>query len=161
MLTEKLQKLVEDLSVKLKARGWKLVTAESCTGGGLGFWLTSIPGSSEWFDRGYITYSNNAKIEMLGISFHLLERYGAVSEQVVVEMAENALAQSSVHASIAITGIAGPDGGTSEKPVGYTWIAVAGSGLKTHSECHVFPGDRAWIREQAIFRAIHQLFLMI
>lgn len=161
MLSKKLGKLVEELSHKLKAKGWKLVTAESCTGGGLGFWLTSVPGSSEWYDRGYITYSNDAKIEMLGISFYILEKFGAVSEQAVVEMAENALSQSSAHASIAITGIAGPGGGTAEKPVGYTWIAVAGSGLKTHSECHVFPGDRAWIREQAIFRAIHQLFLMI
>src|SRR3990167_5136864 len=113
-----LEPLAKELGTTLKPRGLLLATAESCTGGGLSYWITSVPGSSDWYERGFVTYSNAAKIEMLGVRSATLEKFGAVSEEIAREMALGALAHSKANVSIAVTGIAGPDGGTPDKPVG-------------------------------------------
>jgi nicotinamide-nucleotide amidase len=142
--------LVLAIAEALNQRRWKLVTAESCTGGGLAYELTSIPGSSNWFDRGLVTYSNLAKQELLGVRAETLNNFGAVSEQTALEMVEGALKKTKAEASIAITGIAGPDGGTPDKPVGTVWFAWKGQDFKTQAELHALSGDRTAIREQSI-----------
>jgi len=121
---EELHQLARELADKLLARGWMLASAESCTGGWVGQLLTSLPGSSQWYERGFITYANAAKIEMLGVPEATLATHGAVSEETARAMATGALARSHAHAALAISGIAGPDGGTPQKPVGlvcYGW----------------------------------------
>lgn len=153
--------LVEELSVKLKAKSWKLVTAESCTGGGLSYYLTALAGSSDWFDRGYITYSNQAKMELLQVSAQSLDSFGAVSESVAKEMALNALAQSKSQISVSITGIAGPSGGSVDKPVGTVWIGVAAINVAPVVTGYTFKGDRAQIREQAIMSALKQVLSIL
>lgn len=115
--------LAERLGYRLKAQHAKIVTAESCTGGGIAHAITEIPGSSEWFDRGFVTYSNAAKIQMLGVKPDTLARYGAVSAETVREMVAGALARSEADCAVAVTGIAGPGGGTEGKPVGTVFIA--------------------------------------
>jgi len=144
-----MESLAKQVGQFLLEKGWKLVIAESCTGGGLGEQITSISGSSKWFDRGFITYSNQAKIEMLGVSPQTLEENGAVSEETVLEMAAGALKQSSAQLSIAISGIAGPDGGTPDKPVGTVWIGWA-TAKNARAEKYLLNGDRQAIRRQAI-----------
>jgi len=144
-----MESLAKQVGQFLLEKGWKLVIAESCTGGGLGEQITSISGSSKWFDRGFITYSNQAKIEMLGVSPQTLEENGAVSEETVLEMAAGALKQSSAQLSIAISGIAGPDGGTPNKPVGTVWIGWA-TAKNVRAEKYLLNGDRQAIRRQAI-----------
>ncbi len=141
--------MIRELSERLLSKHWRITTAESCTGGGLAQLLTSIPGSSGWFERGFVTYSNESKSDMLGVKKDTLEKYGAVSEAVAREMAEGALKNSHADVSVAITGIAGPDGGSLEKPVGTVWFAWCFFGV-TVSECQHFEGDRARVREQAI-----------
>lgn len=132
----------------------KLATAESCTGGWVAQVCTSIPGSSLWFERGFVVYSNRAKEEMLGVPADLLEKHGAVSELCVRAMAEGALVHSPAEISIAVTGIAGPDGGTADKPVGTVWFAWAGLGRKTLCRREHVPGDRAAVRRQAVVLAL-------
>lgn len=149
-----LMQLAQDVGSKLKQQGSILTVAESCTGGGLGYCITSIEGSSDWFERGFITYSDAAKIEILGVNPATLESYGAVSEETVREMAEGALAKSYADISIAITGIAGPTGGTAQKPVGTVWIAWAKRNSGSQARVEVFTGDRKHIREQAIEKAL-------
>ncbi|MBS0290658.1 MAG: CinA family protein [Proteobacteria bacterium] len=149
-------KLAKQLGEKLLACEWKLVTAESCTGGGLSYWITSVEGSSQWFDRGFITYSNFSKSEMLGIDMNIIEKQGAVSETIAVAMAKGALARSGAQLSVAITGIAGPAGGSLEKPVGTVWICVAGLTFKSINKQYLFKGSRNEIREQAIHHALTQ-----
>lgn len=127
----------------------QLVTAESCTGGLMATYLTSIAGSSTWFERGFITYSNAAKIELLGLSPHLLDAHGAVSAEVVAAMAEGALLRSQAQVSVAISGVAGPDGGSENKPVGCVWVGWAGDDFETAAESQQFSGDRHRIRLQA------------
>ena len=144
-------RLIGDQLVK---RSWMLTTAESCTGGGVAHALTSIPGSSRWFERGFVTYSNLAKQQMLGVTVELLQNYGAVSEPVVRAMADGALRNSAAQVSLAISGIAGPDGGSPEKPVGMVWFAWAVSGRVTISRCQHFDGDRAQVRDLAIQTAL-------
>lgn len=156
-MTEIMTQLANDLGNELKNRHLTLSVAESCTGGGLAFWITSIPGSSAWFDRGFITYSNNAKAEMLGVTSLTLTVFGSVSEQTVREMAEGALKNSQANISIAITGIAGPDGGTPDKPVGTVWIACAGKQLETKPTVDIFPGNRQVVRESTIQFALRYL----
>lgn len=156
-----LEELTAELGLKLKSHDWKLTTAESCTGGGLSFWITSISGSSDWFEQGYVTYSNQAKNRMLGVGLETLEQFGAVSEQVAIEMAEKALIKSAAQISVSITGIAGPTGGTPQKPVGLVWIAVAGKSFKTHSQDYRFSGGRAKVREQAIIKAVTLVLKML
>lgn len=138
-----------------------LTTAESCTGGGLGYFLTMVPGSSNWYERGFITYSNESKIELLQVRGETLNKYGAVSEETAREMAEGALRNSRAHFSIAITGIAGPDGGTPDKPVGTVWWAIAGKTLPTQAKVNVFPGDRTAIRLGVIEQVMEQLISLL
>jgi nicotinamide-nucleotide amidase len=137
----------------LKARRLKLVTAESCTGGWVAMALTAIAGSSDWFERGYVTYSNDAKHEALGVSEDTLRRHGAVSEQTAREMAAGALARSHGQVALAITGVAGPTGGSADKPVGTVCFAWA-DGSKILSETRRFDGDRESVRRQSVVHAL-------
>ena len=132
----------------------KLVTAESCTGGGMAYAITSISGSSQWFERGYITYSNQSKQDLLNISENLINTHGAVSEEVVKLMSEGALKNSLADISIAITGIAGPDGGSVEKAVGTVWFGITGKAFPTQTLCKHFSGNREEIRLKAIEEAL-------
>lgn len=150
--------LVADIGQYFEEHQLKLVTAESCTGGGLGYVITSLPGSSAWYDRGFITYSNASKEELIGVNSLTLNEFGAVSEQTVREMAEGALRESQAQISIAITGIAGPEGGTIDKPVGTVWIAYARRNTETQSFVGIFSGNnRQEIRQQAITLALEKL----
>lgn len=133
----------------LKAHGLTLALAESCTGGMVAQIITSIAGSSAWFDRGFVTYSNAAKVEMLGVSTTTLAQFGAVSEQTAIEMALGALKHSHADVTASITGIAGPDGGSAEKPVGTVCFAWVGKGFSVQSSTQCFNGDRENIRQQA------------
>ena len=139
----------------LKAKGEQLVAAESCTGGLVAGAVTAVPGSSDWFDRGFVTYSNEAKREMLRVSAQTLEAHGAVSEPVAREMALGALAESRGTVSVSITGIAGPSGATPGKPVGTVCFAWARSGESMpRSETRRFAGDRDEVRRQSVLRAL-------
>lgn len=133
------------LAEALQQRGWMLATAESCTGGLIAAACTDLPGSSAWFDRGFVTYSNAAKNEMLDVPAELIAEHGAVSEAVVRAMAQGALYHSQAQASIAVSGVAGPDGGSTDKPVGTVWMAWS-LGEKTRTQCAIFPGNRQQIR---------------
>lgn len=148
-MTELAQKVGE----ALKAKGLTLATAESCTGGWVAMALTAIPGSSDWFERGYVTYSNAAKREELGVAEATLERHGAVSEPAAREMAAGALRKSGAQVALAITGIAGPTGGSPSKPVGTVCFAWA-VGSKIASETRRFDGDRESVRRQSVLRAL-------
>jgi len=134
----------------LKAHGLMLATAESCTGGGVAQTVTEIAGSSDWFERGFVTYSNDAKREMLGVSLDTLIYHGAVSEAVVREMASGALHRSRAQVSLAVSGIAGPTGGTPEKPVGTVWFAWAVKDRICVSQLHHFAGSRGEIRAHSV-----------
>lgn len=138
----------------LLAHDATLVVAESCTGGWVAEIVTSVPGSSAWFDRGFVTYSNAAKEEDLGVSAQTLAEHGAVSEQVVREMAEGALERSNAQVSVAVSGIAGPGGGTPQKPVGTVWLAWASHDGDTRTRSSHFAGDREMIRKQAVLAAL-------
>ena len=134
----------------------KLTVAESCTGGGIAESITSVAGSSQWFEYGYITYSNKAKIKLLGVEQQTLDNYGAVSEQVVEQMAGGALKSSDADYAIAVSGIAGPDGGTAEKPVGTVWICWITPEI-TRVEKYQLQGDRQAVREQVIKISLQEL----
>lgn len=133
-----------------------MACAESCTGGWAAKCLTDLAGSSAWFERGYVTYSNRAKQEMLGVSAQTLEKYGAVSEAVVQEMAQGACKQANTEVSLAISGIAGPTGGTDDKPVGLVWFAWS-INRQVESYSEIFEGDREAVRQQAVIVAIEKL----
>jgi nicotinamide-nucleotide amidase len=148
--------LAQRVGAALKARGEKLATAESCTGGWVSMALTAVAGSSDWFERGYVTYSNAAKREELGVAEETLRRHGAVSEETAREMAAGALRKSGALAALAITGIAGPTGGTAAKPVGTVCFAWARGG-KISSETRRFDGDRESVRRQSVRRALEGL----
>jgi 2'-5' RNA ligase len=150
-------KLTEQLGQQLKTHQLQLTVAESCTGGSLAAALTAISGSSNWFDRGFITYSNHAKQEVLGVPKQILDLDGAVSEATVRAMAEGAIYHSDAHMSVSISGIAGPDGGTTTKPVGTVWIAWAGGNQPTEASCFTLTGSRIDIREAAVLKAIKGL----
>ena len=139
-----------------RSAGRMLATAESCTGGMIAAALTDIPGSSASFERGFVTYSNAAKTELLGVDSALIAAHGAVSAEVAASMAEGALARSHAAVAVSVTGVAGPDGGTAEKPVGLVWFGLA-SGRPTKTEWGHFQGDRAEIRRQAAERALRLL----
>ncbi len=149
-----LEALARRVGEVLKKRAVMLTTAESCTGGLVAQTVTSIAGSSEWFERGFIAYTNLAKREMLGVETATLARFGAVSEQTARAMAEGALAHSHAQAALAVTGIAGPTGGTPEKPVGTVWFAWAGKAGETVTAKHAFQGDRDAVRRQAVHVAL-------
>jgi nicotinamide-nucleotide amidase len=153
--------LADHLGHDLKRAGRSLATAESCTGGWLGAVLTSIPGSSFWYERGFISYSNTAKREMLGVKTETLTRHGAVSESTARAMAEGALAHSHADLTVAITGIAGPAGGTPEKPVGTVCFAWAARKQPTQSRTQRFTGDREAVRRQAIKIALEGLSALL
>lgn len=155
MFTEKtVKELAQVLGEKLTNADLVATTAESCTGGGVAYAITEISGSSLWFDRSFVTYSNGAKIQMLDVEEHLIQEFGAVSKEVVNAMAIGAIKNSDADIAVAISGIAGPDGGTEEKPVGTVCIAWynAHSGHKT--ETYLFVGDRSEVRTQAIRLAL-------
>lgn len=141
--------LATTLGLALQQRGYLLSLAESCTGGMAAQAVTSIAGSSSWFDRGFITYSNSAKVDMLNVSNATIETYGAVSEQTATEMAIGTLKNSRSHIAASITGIAGPSGGSVEKPVGTVCFAWVGTHLTISTSTQLFEGDRDSIRQQA------------
>lgn len=149
---------VAELGVALRARGWRLVTAESCTGGLIAAACTSVAGSSDWFERGFVSYSNAAKSELLGVPAALIECHGAVSAEVARAMAEGALTRSRADLAVAVTGIAGPGGGTPGKPVGTVWLAlVRRGGQAAEAELLQLAGDRAAVREQTVAVALARL----
>ncbi len=137
-----------------RTRGWTLATAESCTGGLISGALTEIPGSSDVVECGFVTYANAAKIRMLGVDPALLAAHGAVSEPVAAAMASGALAHSTADAAVAVTGVAGPGGGTVAKPVGTVWFGVAARGGTVRTARHVFPGDRSAVRAATVVFAL-------
>ena len=146
--------LVDELIKRLSAAGYMLSTAESCTGGLIASAITAKPGASEVFDRSFVTYSNEAKHEMLGVPLNMLEQHGAVSQPVAEAMAAGALEHSRAQFSIAVTGIAGPDGGSAEKPVGLVHVALAGDGVMRHQEHRFGPVSREDIRLKTIAAAL-------
>lgn len=157
MTADALTTLATLAGARLKARGLTLVTAESCTGGWVAQAVTAIAGSSDWFERGFVTYSNEAKRELLGVREATLERAGAVSEETALEMARGALAAGRGQVALSVTGVAGPTGGTAAKPVGmvcFGW-ALAGGGAEAVTK-H-FPGDRGEVRRQSVIFALQGL----
>ena len=157
LLAQNLPGLVANLLLK---RGWMLSTAESCTGGMIAAACTDLAGSSQWFERGFVTYSNDAKTELLGVDAGLIRREGAVSEAVVRGMAQGALARSRAQIAVAVTGIAGPGGGSAAKPVGTVWLAWA-TPQELRSEVKHFAGDRAAVREATVQHALRVLVAML
>jgi len=147
---------VTSLAERLTTLGYTLVTAESCTGGLISSWCTDLAGSSTWFDRGFVTYSNEAKVQMLGVPGELITAFGAVSAPVACAMALGAVYRSNARVSLAVTGVAGPGGGTIEKPVGTVWMAWCVNG-HVSSELQVFKGDRHKIREATAVFALQGL----
>lgn len=156
-MDNELFELAERLGQSLKAKGCKIATAESCTGGWIAQVITEIPGSSDWFDCGFVTYSNNAKVQMLGVNPQTLAQHGAVSAQIAKEMAAGALANSEADWAIAVTGVAGPDGGSEEKPVGTVYVAWQSKDGFLNAEKMSLSGNRHQIRRQTVIRAIEGL----
>ena len=152
--------LCEQLAQALLARGWRLATAESCTGGMIAAACTDLSGSSQWFDRGFVTYSNEAKQEMLGVDAALIAQHGAVSEVVARAMAFGAVRNAQAQAGVAVTGIAGPTGGSPEKPVGTVWFGFQVDG-RLSSEMRRFEGDRAAIRQATVEHALRRLVELV
>ena len=148
------------LADTLQARGWKLATAESCTGGMIAAACTDLAGSSNWFERGFVTYSNEAKVDALGVDAALIAQHGAVSEVVARAMAFGAIRHSLVQASIAVTGVAGPTGGSAEKPVGTVWFGFQVDG-RLVSETRRFDGDRAAVRTATVRHALQRLLELL
>jgi len=144
------------LAAVLPAAGWMLATAESCTGGQIAAACTDMAGSSDWFERGFVSYSNASKVELLGVDAGLLQQHGAVSEPVARAMAAGALRHSHAQVAIAVTGVAGPGGGTAEKPVGTVWFGWATPTLM-HTEQRQFAGDRAAVRSATVCHALARL----
>ena len=141
----------------LQRRGWRLATAESCTGGLIAAACTERAGSSHWFDRGFVTYSNASKTEMLGVAAAVIGAQGAVSEPVACAMAQGALERSQAELSVAVTGIAGPGGAVPGKPVGTVWIGWARRGRVAQAECRHFDGDRHAVREATVLAALEHV----
>jgi nicotinamide-nucleotide amidase len=154
MAAEPLTRLAARVGAQLKARGAKLAAAESCTGGWVAQAVTSVSGSSDWFERGFVTYSNEAKREMLGVRAETLQRFGAVSEETAREMARGALAASHAHLAVAITGVAGPTGGTAAKPVGMVCLAWASRSGAVDAVTRHFTGNRTAVRRQSVICAL-------
>ncbi|MFA7400183.1 MAG: nicotinamide-nucleotide amidohydrolase family protein [Sideroxydans sp.] len=153
--------LAAQVGVALQAHGMMLVTAESCTGGGVAQAVTDIAGSSAWFERGFVTYTNLSKAEMLGVRQSTLDDYGAVSEMAVREMVAGALAHSHAHIAVAVSGIAGPGGGTPEKPVGTVWFAWGVRGGEEQASRHLLAGDRATVRSKSVEIALQGVLSLL
>lgn len=165
---QKRTEILETLAALLIKRKWTVTTAESCTGGGISSAITELAGSSEYFEQAFITYSNSAKQSLVGVKEDTLMTHGAVSEQTVKEMAKGALIKAGANVSIAVSGIAGPGGGTENKPVGTVWFAFAvrddntdNSKIELFSEHRLFDGDRILVRESAINFSLNQLVSVI
>ena len=155
-----LEPILIKISHALLAREQMLATAESCTGGLIAAACTGLAGSSQWFDRGFVSYSNAAKTELLGVPAPLIATHGAVSESVARAMAEGAVRRSAAQVSLAVTGVAGPTGGSADKPVGTVWFAWHVAGL-THSAVQHFPGDRTAVRAATLVHALQQLTALL
>ncbi len=157
-----MNELVQTIAQQLTARHWMLATAESCTGGLIAAQCTDLSGSSLWFDRGFVSYSNDAKSQMLGVPPELIQAHGAVSETVALAMALGAVYRSKARASVAVTGVAGPTGGSPDKPVGTVWIAWC-IGAEASAQLYFFSGDRQSIRIQTVetaFRGLSERLLL-
>lgn len=154
MIDNEITNLAKLLGQALKEQNIKIVTAESCTGGGIAQAITEVPGSSAWFEQGFVTYSNQAKVQMLQVTQSSLDQHGAVSETVATEMVEGALINSNAEMAVSVTGIAGPDGGSKEKPVGTVYIAWIIRGKKVNCLRQVFSGNRSQVRQQTIKSAL-------
>jgi len=156
-----LYKLAEEIGSALKARKLMLATAESCTGGWIAEAVTMVPGSSEWFERGFVTYTYISKREMLGVQEATLGKHGAVAEEVVREMVEGALARSHAQVAVAVSGVAGPGGGTPDKPVGTVCFAWGMKDGVPHSEMKRFTGDREAVRRKSVEHALKGVLAML
>lgn len=155
-MDDHLRQLSQRLGEQLLKRNWRIATAESCTGGGVAAAITAIPGSSAWFEYGIVSYANAAKEKLLGVSGETLTREGAVSEAVVIEMARGVLALSGANITVAISGVAGPGGGSPEKPVGTVWFAWAMARGEIKTELKWFDGNRAEVQKQAVVWALEE-----
>jgi nicotinamide-nucleotide amidase len=149
--------LAAELGSLLSARRWRVTTAESCTGGLVAAAITSVAGSSQWFDEGYVSYGNDAKVRLLAVSPEALAQHGAVSEPVARAMADGALRASGADVAVAVTGVAGPGGGTVEKPVGLVWLAWSMRGRGARAVARRFDGDRAAVRAASVVAALEGL----
>lgn len=160
-MNQEIRQIVQQLGEILQKNGLTMVTAESCTGGGIAQVITEMPGSSAWFDRAYVTYSNPSKVDMLQVKKSTLTEHGAVSEAVAKEMVTGALMLSGADLAVSVTGIAGPGGGTEEKPVGMVYIAWGKGKEGVKGELCFFTGDRASIRQQTIHCALNTCLTMM
>jgi len=156
-----LYRLAEEVGAALKRRGLMLATAESCTGGWIAEAVTMVPGSSDWFERGMVAYTYISKREMLGVREATLERHGAVAEEVVLEMAQGALARSHAQVAVAVSGVAGPSGGTPGKPVGTVCIAWGIQGAAPRAVTKHFSGDREAVRRQSVEHALQGVLALV
>ncbi len=156
-------RLVQALAAQLLSRGWMLATAESCTGGLIAAACTDLAGSSTWFERGFVSYSNAAKAQMLGVDATLIAQHGAVSEPVARAMAQGALQHAHAQVALAVTGVAGPGGGSADKPVGTVWFAwaVTGQAPTLYSEMQRFAGDRAAVRQATLRHSLRRLLKLL
>ncbi len=157
MTDENLYQLAERVGAALKAKGMMMATAESCTGGWIAQAVTAVPGSSDWFERGFVVYTYISKREMLGVKPETLETHGAVSEHTVREMTVGALARSHAQVVVSVSGTAGPTGGTPEKPVGTVCFGWGTAGDAVHSAVKYFDGDREAVRRQAVVFALERV----
>ena len=160
LTVKSVESLSRTLGKELFARGQKVSSVESCTGGGVAFAITEVAGSSHWFEKSWVTYSNEAKNEEVNVSLDTLAMHGAVSSEVVVEMAQGGLQKSGADLCVSISGIAGPGGGSAKKPVGLVWFAIA-TADHTRSFSRCFSGDRYQVRQQAISLAITELIVSL
>lgn len=156
-MNSELQALSSALGDALGARGWRVATAESCTGGGVAAAITLTPGSSAWFEYGFVSYANTAKQALLGVQASTLREHGAVSEAVVLEMVDGALRVAEADTAVAISGVAGPSGGSADKPVGSVWFAWGMASGERVISLHKFSGDRLAVQKQAVIRALEGL----
>ena len=160
-LDDSQMRLAAELGRQLLARGWRVAAAESCTGGLVAGAITAIAGSSDWFERGFITYSNAAKSEMLGVPTELIDKHGAVSEPVAAAMAAGAVASSAADCALSVTGVAGPGGGTATKPVGMVCFGWIARGSQPRTATLHLPGDRAAVRDASVEASLSGLLELI
>ena len=156
-----LEALGRELGSALLDRGWRMVTAESCTGGWIAQVMTATAGSSDWFECALVTYSNAAKVSLLGVNAMTLERFGAVSVETAQQMADGALRAMGVDVAVAVTGVAGPGGGSPDKPVGTVCFGFTVAGRSTLTERHIFPGDRHEVRARTVAHALSRLLVLL
>ena len=161
MTDEKLYQLAECVGAALKAKGMMMATAESCTGGWIAQAVTAVPGSSEWFERGFVTYTYISKREMLGVKSETLDAHGAVSEQTVREMTAGALERSHAQVAVSVSGTAGPSGGTPQKPLGTVCIGWGAKDGALQSATKHFDGDREAVRRQAVVFALERVLELV